>query len=101
MRVLLSHTGGISLCPEFFETVRYLVELHANVCELLTIEPFLDACEVSGRLPPCVCVKLAPILRTIINRFSSQHEYHKMAALRIADGLEQAARSQESFQFGG
>jgi hypothetical protein len=101
MRVTFSHLSEVNLCPAFFSAIVSLMEDYANVSELLTIEPFLDACEVSGRLPPCVCVKLAPILRTIINRFSSQHEYHKMAALRIADGLEQAARSQENFQFGG
>lgn len=100
MRVLFSHTGSINLCPRFFETIRYLVESHANVCELLTIDPFLEACEMEGRLCHETCDKLAPILRAIVNRFTSQHEFHRMAALRIVDGLEQAARSQENFQFG-
>ena len=101
MRVTFSHLSEVNLCPAFFSAIVGLMEDYANARELPTIEPFLDACTIDGRLPPCVCVKLAPILRTIINRFGSQHVYHKMAALRIADGLEQAAESQENFQFGG
>lgn len=101
MRVTFSHLSEVNLCPAFFSAIISLMEDYASVRELPAIEPFLDACTVSGRLSPCVCGKLAPILRTIINRFGSQHEFAKMAALRIADGLEQAAESQENFQFGG
>ncbi len=100
-RISFSHIDHVNLCPEFFESIRDLIARYANIRELTNIEPFLDACTVSGRLPPCVCVKLAPILRAIVDRFNSQHEFAKMAALRIVDGLEQAAKSQESFQFGG
>lgn len=101
MRIALSHTEGINLCPEFFESIKELVCDYANVREMIIIEPFVEACIVKGRLCHETCDKLAPILREITDRFTSQHEFHRMATLRICDGLEKAARSQESFQFGG
>jgi len=101
MRLTFSHVDHVNLCPEFFECIRDLVGAYASVRELVNIAPFLEACTMEGRLCDRTCGIIAPILREITDRFTSQHEFHRMATLRICDGLEKAARSQESFQFGG
>jgi len=77
------------------------INVRMVVRELTNIEPFLEACTIEGRLAPCICATIAPILRAIVGRFTSQHELHKMATLRIVEGLERAAKAQENFQFGG
>jgi hypothetical protein len=61
------------------------------------IIPLLDHSDCDGILTPDECKKVAPRLRELVKSWPD--EYDRNRALELADGMEQAAKSGEDFEF--
>lgn len=61
------------------------------------ILPFLNHSDCDGELSPEECAKIAPRIRALVASWPEDYDHQK--ALRLADGMEEAANAQETFEF--